>query len=44
MRDIEPTLNDEQVMRFIHDGYVMLEGVVDSTLNTACGSVPAGDR
>ena len=29
MRDIEPTLNDEQVMRFIHDGYLTLEGVVD---------------
>ena len=42
MRDIEPTLNDEQVMRFIHDGYLVLEGVVDPALDRACESLPGG--
>ena len=42
MREIEPTLNDEQVMRFIHDGYLTLEGIVDPAFNRACESVPAG--
>ncbi len=42
MRDIEPALNDDQVMRFIHDGYLTLEGIVDPAFNRACESVPAG--
>ena len=42
MKEIEPTLNDEQVMRFIHDGYLTLEGIVDPAVNRACEAVPAG--
>ena len=42
MRYIEPTLNDEQVMRFIHDGYLVLEAVVDPALDRACEALPAG--
>ena len=29
MINIEPTLNDLQVMQFIHNGYITLENIVD---------------
>jgi len=40
--DIQPTLNDSQVMRFISDGYIVLERVVPGVFNRHCQSFPGG--
>ena len=42
MINIEPTLNDLQVMQFIHNGYITLENIVDADFNEACESVHRG--
>ena len=42
MINIEPTLNDHQVMQFIHDGYITLESIIDKDFNRECESVPGG--
>ena len=39
---VEPTLDDNQVMEFIHNGYITLESIVDTDFNTECQSVHAG--
>ena len=40
--DIEPTLNDEAVMTFVFEGYILLEGVVDAAFNRECLDIPGG--
>ncbi|MCE2412947.1 phytanoyl-CoA dioxygenase family protein [Candidatus Poribacteria bacterium] len=42
MINVEPTLNDHQVMRFIHNGYITLESVIDPDFNKACDAVHGG--
>ena len=42
MRDLRPTLTDDQVMHFIHDGYLVLEAVVSPACNRACESLTDG--
>ena len=42
MINVEPTLNDHQVMQFIHNGYITLESIVDEDFNRECESVPGG--
>ena len=42
MIDIQPTMNDKQVMDFVFTGYVMLESVVSEAFNHQCETVPAG--
>lgn len=42
MTTIQPTLNDDQVMQFIHNGYISLENIVDSNFNEICESVNRG--
>ena len=42
MVNIEPTLNDHQVMQFIHNGYITLESIVGEDFNRECESVPGG--
>ena len=42
MINVEPTLNDHDVMQFIHNGYITLENIVDADFNTECESVDGG--
>lgn len=42
MTNVQPTLNDDQVMKFIHNGYISLENIVDSNFNEECESVNRG--
>ena len=42
MANIQPTMTDDDVMEFIANGYVVLEGIVDEEYNRACADVPAG--
>ena len=42
MINIEPTLNDHDVMQFIHNGYITLESIVDADFNQECESVQSG--
>lgn len=42
MIHIKPTLNDTQVMQFIHNGYITLESLVGANFNRECHSVPGG--
>ena len=42
MINIEPTLNDLQVMQFIHNGYITLGNIVDADFNKECESVDGG--
>ena len=42
MFNVEPTLNDDQVMRFIHNGYITLENIIDTDFNQKCESVGGG--
>ncbi len=42
MINVEPTLNDSQIMQFIHNGYITLERIVDAEFNRTCDSVPGG--
>ncbi len=42
MIHVEPTLNDSQIMRFIHNGYITLEGIINPDFNRECESVSTG--
>ena len=42
MINIDPTLNDHDVMQFIHNGYITLESIVDADFNQECESVQSG--
>ena len=42
MADVQPTMTDTDVMRFISDGYVALEAVVDDEFNRRCDDLPGG--
>ena len=42
MIDIQPTMNDSQVMDFVSRGSVVLEGVVSDDFNRQCETLPAG--
>jgi hypothetical protein len=42
MADVQPTMTDADVMRFISDGYVALEAVVDDEFNRRCDDLPGG--
>lgn len=42
MIDIQPTLNDRQVMQFIHNGYITLENIIDTDFNRECESIQGG--
>ena len=40
MNDIQPTMDDSQVMDFISRGTVILEGVVSDEFNRQCETLP----
>ena len=42
MADIQPTLDDDAVMGFVANGYIVLDAVVDAAFDRRCGDVPAG--
>ncbi len=42
MTDIKPTMTDEQVMRFIGDGYIVLEGIIPDEINRQCEFLSGG--
>ena len=42
MPDIKPTMTDEQVMRFIADGYIVLEGIIPDEINRQCEFLSGG--
>ena len=42
MADIQPTLDDDAVMGFVANGYVVLDAVVDAAFNRRCGDAPPG--
>jgi hypothetical protein len=42
MIDVQPTMNDNQVMDFVLTGYVVVEGVVSSEFNRQCQTIPGG--
>jgi hypothetical protein len=42
MADARPTMTDADVMDFIREGYVALEGVVSDEFNRDCDDLPAG--
>ena len=42
MIDVKPTLNDHQVMQFIHNGYITLESIIDPDFNKECDAVDGG--
>ena len=42
MAEILPTMNDDAVMDFVANGYVVLEGVVDEDFNRHCSTASKG--
>ena len=42
MIDIQPTMDDNQVMDFVFTGSVVIEGVVSDALNHQCKALPGG--
>ena len=42
MTVIKPTLNDEQIMRFIFDGYIKLDAIIPEAFNQQCQELPGG--
>ena len=42
MAEILPTMNDDAVMDFVANGYVVLEGVVDEDFNRHCSTATKG--
>ena len=42
MNDIQPTMDDSQVMDFVSRGSVVLEGVVSDEFNRQCETLPGG--
>jgi hypothetical protein len=42
MMDIEPTMDDSQVMEFTHSGFVIAEGVIADEINRQCETLPKG--
>lgn len=40
--EIAPTLNDEQVMRFVFDGYIKFESLIPASFNETCRQLPGG--
>ena len=40
--EIQPTLNDEQVMQFISVGNIVLEGIISDEFNQKCQDLPGG--
>ena len=42
MNDIQPTMDDSQVMDFVSRGAVVLEGVVSDEFNRQCETLPGG--
>ena len=44
MIDIQPTMDDSQVMDFVSGGSVVLEGVVSDEFNRQCETLPGGQN
>ena len=42
MFTVEPTLNDDRVMQFIHNGYITLESIIDEDFNRECNAIQGG--
>ena len=42
MTHIKPTLDDDGVMDFVSNGFVLLEGVVSEEFNRSCSTLPGG--
>ena len=40
--DIQPTMNDDAVMDFIANGYVILENVISESFNQECNDLTGG--
>ncbi len=40
--DVQPTLNDQDVMRFVFEGYIKLDAIIPSAFNEKCRTLPGG--
>jgi len=43
MTDVKPTMTDSDVMDFVAQGYVLLEGIIGEDFNRQCDTLPPGN-